>query len=315
MASVSVVLPTYNRAPTLSRAVRSVLAQTFTDLELIVVDDGSTDATSSVLAQFDDPRLRVLRQPNAGAAAARNAGIALAQGEWLAFQDSDDEWLLDKVALQLRCALDRGAHWVLGTYVASQGPTGFLVRPTATLAGGPPLRDVLDGWPIITPTWLARRASLAAAGGFDARLPCLEDWDLAFRLAAAGHAAAVEEPVLVKHGSLDSVCADPVRLLAGMEHVLATHGARWDGEPRRFARRLAHLGCLQYRLGRRREARLSWRRACAAAPLEPATHLLVAAGYGGHRAVRLAQRLGAGFATMAYEVAETGRLPTRAIPQ
>lgn len=89
---VSVILPTYNRADTIGRAVSSVAKQTFQDWELIVIDDGSTDATPQ-LKLDDDPRVRVIRQANAGVAAARNTGIASARGQYIAFLDSDDEWL------------------------------------------------------------------------------------------------------------------------------------------------------------------------------------------------------------------------------
>lgn len=300
MPAVSVVLPTFNRADTLGRAIRSVLAQTYVDLELIVVDDASTDRTADVVAALRDPRLRLLRLPrNRGAAGARNAGIAEAQGEWLAFQDSDDEWLLAKLAAQMRLAVDSGADLVIGGYIATQGGQTFAVRPAATLIGGDPRLDLLDGWPIITPTWLVRKSLLQDAGGFDESFPCLEDWDLVFRLSDRCRIAAVGEPILLKHGQLDSVCADPHKLALAMERILAGHGARWQGQPQRLARRLAHLGCLQYRLGRRPAARDSFRRACVAAPGIATPRALLAASYGGERCVRLAQRLGGSFATMA----------------
>src|SRR5215472_10802511 len=91
MAAVSVVIPVFNEAGVVRRAIGSVLTQELAPLEIIVVDDGSTDATPSVLGTFGD-RIRVLRQANAGAAAARNTGAAAASGEYLAFLDADDEW-------------------------------------------------------------------------------------------------------------------------------------------------------------------------------------------------------------------------------
>src|SRR5512139_3834983 len=97
---VSVVIPTYNRAWCLRQAVDSVLAQEFGDFELIVVDDGSTDATADLLAAYAD-RIRVLRQANHGVSAARNAGIAAARGGLFAFLDSDDIWLSRKLSTQV----------------------------------------------------------------------------------------------------------------------------------------------------------------------------------------------------------------------
>jgi len=106
---VSVVLPTFNRADTVGRAIRSVLDQTFTDLELIVVDDGSTDDTVAVLARFADPRLRVLRSTvNRGVSAARNKGIEEARGRFIAFEDSDDSWRPQKLQRQIDCLASAG---------------------------------------------------------------------------------------------------------------------------------------------------------------------------------------------------------------
>ena len=93
MPKVSVVIPTFNRADTIGDSIKSVLEQTFKDFEVIVVDDGSTDGTESVVAAFGDSRIKYIMQDNAGACAARNNGIRHANGEYIAFQDSDDYWM------------------------------------------------------------------------------------------------------------------------------------------------------------------------------------------------------------------------------
>ena len=103
MPKISVVIPCYNRAGLIARAVASAVAQSHLPHEVIVVDDGSTDGSAGVAAGLPGP-VRVLRQANAGAAAARNAGIATATGDWVAFLDSDDEWHSDKLRLQLDAA-------------------------------------------------------------------------------------------------------------------------------------------------------------------------------------------------------------------
>ena len=100
--SVSIVIPAYNRADSIVAAIESVLRQTWTDFELIVVDDGSTDGTVAAARRIDDPRLRLTEgRVNRGAAAARNLGAAEARGGWIAFQDSDDEWLPEKLEKQM----------------------------------------------------------------------------------------------------------------------------------------------------------------------------------------------------------------------
>jgi glycosyltransferase involved in cell wall biosynthesis len=93
MARVDIVIPLYNKAACIGRAIRSILNQTMTDWRLIVIDDGSTDAGPDVVRTFDDPRIQLIRQPNAGPGAARNAGIAKAAAKYIAFLDADDEWL------------------------------------------------------------------------------------------------------------------------------------------------------------------------------------------------------------------------------
>ena len=106
---VSVIIPTYNRAHLIKRSAQSVLNQTYSNLELIIVDDGSTDNTEEVVKSIDDNRVIYIKQPNQGACAARNNGIDHAQGEFIAFQDSDDVWHEDKLEKQIKCLKETGA--------------------------------------------------------------------------------------------------------------------------------------------------------------------------------------------------------------
>ena len=112
---VSVVIPTYNRAAKVQDAIESVLAQTFSDLEVIVVDDGSSDDTGKVLSEAFGDRIRYYAQANQGASVARNKGIAEARGEWIAFLDSDDLWEKDKLEWQFK-ALERFGPQCGGCY-------------------------------------------------------------------------------------------------------------------------------------------------------------------------------------------------------
>ena len=98
---ISIIIPTYNRAQYVVRAVRSALEQTYQNVEVIVVDDGSIDDTQLSLATLSDPRLRIIKQDNGGVSAARNTGIAAALGEWVAFLDDDDSWMPNKLECQL----------------------------------------------------------------------------------------------------------------------------------------------------------------------------------------------------------------------
>ena len=131
MPLVSVVVPSYNRAALLQRTLRAILAQQITDLEVVVVDDGSTDETARTLAAAD-PRVAVIRhQQPAGVSAARNRGIAAARGEWIAFCDDDDLWSPHKLIRQLEAAEGVGAGW------AYAGDVNIDER-LQILSGGPP---------------------------------------------------------------------------------------------------------------------------------------------------------------------------------
>lgn len=287
---VSVILPVHNRAETILRAVDSVLAQSHAQLELLVVDDASTDGTRAALATVADPRLRVLTlAQNGGPAVARNQGIKQARGEWLAFQDSDDEWLPHKLQAQLAVAGD--ASLVLCPY-ALPGPAGpRRIEARMARAGGDIRHDLLDGWPIITPTWLLRRDLPEGLPQFDESLRCLEDWDLILRLGRQRRiVAGPAEVCLHKHASADSVCGDPARMRHALAEILRRHGALWADSPTRRARRLGHLVVLDLACGDRRAARRHALRALRAAPWHPAPWALLAATWGRARWLRACQQ-------------------------
>jgi glycosyltransferase involved in cell wall biosynthesis len=245
---VSVILPTFNRLAKLPRAVGSVLAQTHVNMELIVVDDASNDGSPDWLRSIADARVSVLHLArNSGPAVARNTGIRAARAALVAFQDSDDEWTPVKLERQLaRLRRDGGMPgWIGGAYrVGDQ-----VVSSPALISGTDYESELLVGAPFVTPTWLVRRELLLELGGFDESLPCLEDWDLIFRLAARCRFAAVEDVVLVRHGSADSVFGDVVKRRAGLQAILERHRARWLRSPQRYARWCLELARLHGLLG------------------------------------------------------------------
>ncbi|NLZ30356.1 MAG: glycosyltransferase family 2 protein, partial [Methanomicrobiales archaeon] len=113
MPEVSVVIPLYNKAPYIARALSSIIAQTRQDFEVIVIDDGSTDGGEEIVRGFDDPRIRVIRQENRGVSAARNRGIEAARADFIAFLDADDEWMPTHLGALLRL---RGRYPRAGAY-------------------------------------------------------------------------------------------------------------------------------------------------------------------------------------------------------
>ncbi|NJL68030.1 MAG: glycosyltransferase [Richelia sp. CSU_2_1] len=184
---VSAVIPAYNCAPYIGQAVDSVLNQTYANCEIVVVDDGSKDDTKLVLEKYGD-RVRYIYQQNQGVSVARNRGIELARGEFVAFLDADDFFFFDKIAAQIA--------------VFAAQPNLGIVHSGWRLVNskGEPIRDVkpwenipkldLEMWlrwkPVLPSAMVFRRSWLQQAGGFDPRFPPAEDTDLALRLALMG---------------------------------------------------------------------------------------------------------------------------------
>ena len=198
-SKISVIIPTYNRARLVERAVKSVVAQTHDDLEILIIDDGSTDDTQARLSRIDDPRLRLVYQENAGVAAARNRGIREASGGFLSFLDSDDEWLPEKLAKQ-REALTTAPRYVgiclIGGRVVSEGgmsppqtsPEGYLFDQLL-------LRNTV----FACMSALVRREVFEAVGGYDPALPAIEDWDWLQRAARLYAFVSLDECLAIYH--------------------------------------------------------------------------------------------------------------------
>lgn len=273
MPSVSVVLPTYNRLGTLERSLASVLEQSWADFELIIVDDCSTDATEAYIKTLSDARVRYLRLDwNGGAASARNAGIQLATSEFIAFQDSDDEWLPGKLGDQLACLEQDSSLDIVFSSFVKRYPGRELVIPPEAIPGSDVSNRLALGNFIGTPTVVARRTVLLEAGGFDVTLRNHEDWDLWLTLASSGarfyHLAKV---LLVSPHSPGGVSdAQAAQLAEAFEHIYLKHQALF-----KTAKADAHMNHLigkLYSLGRpavRQRGRTFLRRASARAPFNP----------------------------------------------
>jgi glycosyltransferase involved in cell wall biosynthesis len=200
---VSVIIPTYNRAWIIKEAVDSVLAQDYKDFELIVVDDGSTDNTSDVLASYGED-VRVLFQENKGVSAARNRGVAEASGQFVAFLDSDDLWLPKKLSVQaeffnktpdaLICQTEE--VWIrngirVNPKKRHKKPSGIIFEPSLALC-------------LVSPSAvMIRRDVLDREGGFDETLTVCEDYDLWLRLSCRFPVYLIEIPLIFKRGGHD----------------------------------------------------------------------------------------------------------------
>ncbi len=227
---VSVIMPTYNRAELVVRAIGSVLGQTFRDFELIVVDDASTDDTAAAVARIDDPRLKFVRllkngqQPHAS-----NIGIARARGEWVAFLDDDDEWLPEKLEMQLARVEREPDPRVSVVYCRALVHDEHGLRPLGEWAApeGDVRHSQLAGRQLVIPTvYMVKRGALLEAGGFDESLAGAVDTDLWLRLSMASHHfAAVQEPLAIYHtDSPNRLTDDPV---GAVRSYFALY-RRWD---------------------------------------------------------------------------------------
>lgn len=198
--TVSVLIPAYNAGWCVGKAIDSVLAQEYRDFELIVVDDGSTDDTAGVLRRYGST-IRVVAQPNGGMSNARNAGIRVAQGEFLAFLDADDWWLPGKLGLQVELMRARPELGFCSCAARVEDMDGQLLNLWQCPTWEEPFVAHLFGSGADVPgscsAVLARRELVLRAGCFDETLRGAEDPDLWIRLAAVSRYACLREPLIV----------------------------------------------------------------------------------------------------------------------
>jgi glycosyltransferase involved in cell wall biosynthesis len=210
---VSVVIPTYNRARQVETALKSVLAQTYSEFEALVVDDGSTDGTGEAVQRLitrqngKEGQIRYFLQPNQGPSAARNKGIDEARGDWIAFLDSDDVWLPEKLELQMRairqfkgecgaCFTDARMVNDLGMDASSFRCFGRHHDQTVGIASDAVLSLAKGFCGFWVSTLLARTDVVRQIDGFDPEIQCHEDHDFYFRLALVTPLAYIDKPLV-----------------------------------------------------------------------------------------------------------------------
>jgi glycosyltransferase involved in cell wall biosynthesis len=244
----------------LAVALRSALSQRQVDFEVIVVDDGSSDNTAAMVAALSHPRVQLLRQEvSEGVSAARNRGVAVAAGEWVAFLDDDDLWAPDKLVRQLEATTAARRGWV---YAGDVNVDSHL----RVLGGGPPPApdqvvsslEHYNAVPSGASNVVVRRDLLAAAGPFDPQLKTNEDWDMWIRLAGRGPPAWVCSPLVALRLHSGGASLNMQAVLEEIEIIAARYSLAVD-RVRHF--RWAAWTCLQG--GKRREALRYYGRAVA----------------------------------------------------
>lgn len=283
---VSVVLPTRDRCRELKRAVKSALGQAGVELELLIVDDGSTDATEQMVSGISDPRVRYVKKAvSEGVSAARNTGISEARSGWIAFLDDDDVWAPTKLARQIDVMVANGRVWSYAGDVMVDGDLNIL-------AGGPPpppdevvrLIERHNSVPAGASNVVVAADALAAAGPFDPELTNHEDWDMWIRLARAGPPDWVRSPLVAISYHPHNASRDMAAMIRQLDVVAGRYGIRVDRA--RHYRWAAWYALLD---GRRADATRNYARAVAAGDVKSLARAAVAILQPDH-AARRAQR-------------------------
>jgi glycosyltransferase involved in cell wall biosynthesis len=194
---VSVIIPTYNRGDSLSRALQSAISQTYDNLEILVVDDGSNDGTADIVRSFTDPRIRYIRHDcNLGPAAARNTGIRKSRGHYLSFLDSDDEWMKEKIEVQIGALTRTGEEVIAGCTGSLRIQEGYTetIRPPENASW---LKLLLMRCRLGPgSTLMASRMAFETVGFFDEKFSRLEDWDWLIRYTEGYPFVCVSTPLV-----------------------------------------------------------------------------------------------------------------------
>ncbi len=268
--SISIIVPTHNRARFLQRAVRSALSQTCSDFEILIVDDASSDATPSLARSFADPRIRLFRnEQSRGAAASRNVGLANSRGRFIAFLDDDDEWLPRKLELQQArfAAADANVALIHGGSVVVSESSGRVVDEIVPTANHTSWLDYFGNISFTTSIVLVRRDALVALGGFDESLPGAQDRDLWIRLARQYAFDFVPE-VLVRrfiHG--DQITSSLPAKIVAKRRIIQKYASDLARHPAHHAHQMWRLGILECVAGEWHAGRASLLAAVRRAPL------------------------------------------------
>jgi glycosyltransferase involved in cell wall biosynthesis len=222
MPLISVIIPVYNAEKTIVATIKSVLSQTFADIEVIIINDGSKDSTLEVLKSISDFRLKIFSYQNAGQAVSRNRGLSLASGEYISFLDADDLWTADKLEAQLKALQDNpqaSVAYSWTNYIDEQD--NFLVAGTYIIENGNVYKKLLVSNFIENGSNpLIRRQALVEVGGFESAMTPAEDWDLWLRLAARYSFIGVPSAQILYRVSANSASANLLKTEAACLKVI-----------------------------------------------------------------------------------------------
>jgi glycosyltransferase involved in cell wall biosynthesis len=290
---VSVVIPVHNREAMIERAIKSVLAQTFQDFEIIVVDDASTDRSIEAARRVGDGRVTVYaHETNKGPSAARNTGTTHARGRYVAYLDSDNEWLPGRLAAQLK-VFERSTDENLGSVVCDMlGADGSRTRYVKVRAKGDVYEEALAlGGHLDTGVHLLKRECVADIGMWDEQLVASEDRDFAIRLARKYSFDYTGQPGLIVHRHDGPRVSAPVRKIAGRRQIIEKYRVELTRRPRVLARHLFILASLEVRISSWSNARIHVFESVRTWPWSWRRDAIALLGLFGSRGVRMGFRL------------------------
>ncbi len=272
MPIVSVILPTYNRKKLLGRSVQSVLNQTYQDFELIIIDDGSTDDTGKVVKNFNCEIIKYIRHDkNRGLPAARNTGIRVAKGDYIAFQDSDDEWMPDKLEKQVR-AFETASPAVgivyTGRYRIINNKKYYAPPTKLTPKDGDLSCSLLRACWMPPQATLIKRECFKGVGMFNERFRALEDWELFLRMSKYYQFKFIDEPLVILYRQPDSITANQSARIKASKQILKAFFDDFEKDKTVLARRYFSLGHLLCSNGKQSEGWNYFVRSLKAYPLD-----------------------------------------------
>lgn len=287
MPKVSVIIPTYNRSHHLRAAIASVLEQSFQDFEVIVVDDASTDATEDVVRSFCDSRVYYLRhEANKKEAASRNTGLRAATGEYIAFLDDDDEWVPEKLQLQIELMENRPPQFG-GVYtgcVTIDRESGSVVGGVTPEKRGNILDDmIVKNWVGTPSTVLFRKECFSLVGSFDESIAFGVDYDMWIRIASKYQVDFIGEPLVKYYIQADRLSTNHELVIRGLENQIIKYGSLFRKSSKGLSRRYRIIGTLYCHTGELKKGRQALLMAIRTNPFELRQYFNLFASFFGRR--------------------------------
>lgn len=271
MPTVSVVIPTHNRAPLVAGAIKSVLGQTFQDFEIVVVDDASQDDTPEVVAGFQDCRIRYLRNAvSRGDAGARNVGIRSSTAPYIAFLDDDDEWMPEKLAQQIE-KFEQSLGEVGAVYAGCltiDDASGKILGVVLPDKRGDLRDEIFVRNHVTTSSVMIRRECFEQLGLFDENIPYCSDYDMWIRISEKFHFECIRTPLVRYRVHQNKLSMNFGKVIRGQEILLRKYGARLARNRRSFSKYHRDLGLLHTFNGDGHQGRKALSQAIRVFPLD-----------------------------------------------